>query len=235
MGSAGQILSSIPLVGGLLGSIVGYNPAEEQMKFQANQQSNLMSQQTAANQAAVQQQQQFWKENAFPSTDAVTAMKKSGLSDMNAQSQMAQKNFLESASARGIQGGGAVQSGLSAIERQRQQSYGGLLNNLTQFANKPQFAPSYSNNPSGLLGTSGGTGQQTDYLSQGLGSGLGMLGGMAGYNALMGGGTAAGAAAGTGELATLLPESAFIFGDMMQTPSLGQLSIKQIMAMKDME
>ena len=175
-------------IGGGLGSMLGGSLfGEDQIKKQEESNSRLMAQQTAANQAAMAQQQNFWKENAYPSEEAIAASKKSSLADMNAQAQTAQKNFLESASARGIQGGGAIGAGLSDIERQRQKTYGSMLNQLTQYANTPMFSPTYAGNVSGLAGVSGAQTQ-----ASALDSMLGTIGGLYGYNALMGGGSGAG-------------------------------------------
>ena len=229
-------------IGGGLGSILGGSLfGEDQTKKQEESNSRLMAQQTAANQAAMAQQQNFWKENAYPSEEAIAASKKSSLADMNAQAQTAQKNFLESASARGIQGGGAIGAGLSDIERQRQKTYGSMLNRLTQYANTPMFNPTYAGNVSGLTGVSGAQTQG----SSGLDSMLGTIGGLYGYNALMGGGSGAGFSslmpanfdmgpAALREMEEADALTAILFGgDMMTTPSLGSLSVNQIMALKE--
>ncbi len=95
----------------------------------------------AAARDATLQQQEFWKQNAFPRQDVIEAARKNQLAQMNQMTGTAQKNFLDQTSARGIRGGGILSSGLSGIERERQRQYGTMQNDLTKFANTPLFAP----------------------------------------------------------------------------------------------
>lgn len=183
MGDTGKVLSYVPVVGPTIGGMFGYDPNQEAMENAAN-----------LNRQNIEQQQAWWKANAYPSADAVESMKRSSLADMNQNMQLAQRNFLESSAARGLRGGGAVSTGLSDIERQRQQSYGKLLNQLAIYANTPQFNPSYAGNVTGGYNSA----NSSNPLNSMLGTMGGMAGGLYGYNLLAGaGGLGAGAGAGT--------------------------------------
>ena len=104
--------------------------------------SALYDKQLAASKEATLQAQEFWKQNAFMSPEAVDAYKKQGMAGLNALTETSQRNFLDASAARGFRGGGILTSGLADIERSRQKQYGGFLNELTQYANTPTFAPS---------------------------------------------------------------------------------------------
>jgi hypothetical protein len=169
-GAASQLSSYAPLLSamGLLGGsyLSGQSTADAQ-----NQSTDKL---IAAAKDATSQSQQFWKQNAFPSTNIMDAARRNAFAGMNAQAQLSQSNFLEGASARGIRGGGAITGGLSDIERERQRQYGTILNNLTQFENTPLFAPNMApyNVPSQTSNASGAGSLYTSLASLGgLGTG----------------------------------------------------------------
>jgi hypothetical protein len=148
-GGAGLAAGAGSTLGSTLGSVAGTALGAAGLlgasylsgEASADAQSEAIDKLIAASKTATDESRAWWSANAYPKADVIEAAKKNQLAAMNQASQTSQKNFLDSTSSRGIRGGGILSSGLADIERGRQRDYGTMLNNLTQFANTPLFAP----------------------------------------------------------------------------------------------
>jgi hypothetical protein len=153
--STGLLGGGSSLLGGIApyvlgGAVLGsqYLGAQEQKKASEemyNQQLGAI-QQAQSNQmenigAAQERATETWEESAFPKEELIESKKVMSTADINQRSQMAQKAFMDSMSARGITGGGQLAQGLAEIERGRQQQIAAMASDLTQFGLTPYSAP----------------------------------------------------------------------------------------------
>ena len=93
-----------------------------------------------AMQSAVQDNRNWWQQNAFPNQAKVSAMGAQANADLASRLAESKRRYAEDAAKRGLRGG-SLAGGLSALERGSMQDYGTLANQLIQFQNTPQFAP----------------------------------------------------------------------------------------------
>jgi hypothetical protein len=82
----------------------------------------------------------FWKNNAYPTQEKITAAQAANQASLNQTRDTAERKFFSDASARGLRGG-ALSAGMQNIESDYSNRYKEMVNALTQFKNTPQWTP----------------------------------------------------------------------------------------------
>jgi len=138
-----------------VGSNAQRQAAEELMNIQLGAQQSYYNQQKADIEAAnaktaesIRQAQADaltnWRENAFPSGEAISAATNAANASLNQQLQTAKQRFFEESAGRGIKA--PMASGLAEIESGSLATKAKMLNEIAQFANTPYSAPPIGNN-----------------------------------------------------------------------------------------
>jgi hypothetical protein len=138
--------------------------------FAANLGSQFLGAKSAENAmtGAVENNREWWQQNAFPNAALMGAKGSEAYSNLSSALLQARRKMMEDAARRGLRGG-SLAGGLASIDRSAMRDYGKLANDLIQFENTPQFSPQgtsmtatptamqgVSNTVSGLTGTMGG-------------------------------------------------------------------------------
>ena len=98
--------------------------------------------------------QEFWKQNAYPSGEAVTGMREQGQANLATHKAGAYQQMASNLASRGIGPGSGVMQGESeGIEKGYLEALGGFNTELTKFQHTPQFAPGGHISPTNMGST----------------------------------------------------------------------------------